>query len=135
MLLKFLAKYRDTGLLILRLGLGAAFIMHGLPKLTGGMDDWTKYGKAMAIIGIDFAPTFWGFMAAVTEGIGGVLLILGAFYRPICLMLAFTMTMATLTLALPKNRDFKLYSHPLKMAFVFIGLACIGPGRFSVDKD
>lgn len=135
MLLKFLAKYRDIGLLILRLGVGAAFIIHGLPKLTGGVKTWTGLGQSMSHIGIDFAPAFWGFMAAVTEGIGGVLLILGAFYRPICVMLAFTMTMATLTLALPKNRDFKLYSHPLKMAFVFVGLACIGPGRFSVDKD
>lgn len=135
MLFKFLGKYRDTGLLILRLGVGGAFIVHGLPKLTGGIDDWTKLGKAMSHLGLDIFPAFWGFMAAATEGIGGVLLILGAFYRPICLMLAFTMTVATLTLALPKSRDFKFYSHPLKMAFVFIGLACVGPGRFSVDKD
>lgn len=135
MLLKFLAKHRDTGLLIMRIGLGAAFIIHGMPKLTGGVESWTKVGKAMGTIGIDFFPAFWGFMAAVTEGIGGVLLILGVFYRPICVLLAFTMTIATLALALPKNRDFKLFSHPLKMAFVFIGLACVGPGRFSVDKD
>lgn len=135
MLLKFLGKHRDTGLLILRLGVGAAFIVHGLPKLTGGPEDWVKFGKAMSHIGIDFFPVFWGFMAAVTEGIGGVLLIIGAFYRPICLLLAFTMTMATLTLALPKNGEFKLYSNPLKLAFVFVGLACVGPGRFSVDKD
>ncbi|HAE66424.1 MAG TPA: DoxX family protein, partial [Sphingobacterium sp.] len=28
-----LGKYRDTGLLILRVGLGVMMIMHGLPKL------------------------------------------------------------------------------------------------------
>jgi uncharacterized membrane protein YphA (DoxX/SURF4 family) len=38
-------------------------------------------------------------------------------------------------LATPKNREFKSYSHPLKLVFVFIGLACVGPGRFSIDKD
>jgi putative oxidoreductase len=136
MLLKFLGKHRDLGLLILRLGVGAAFIIHGLPKLTGGPKLWTDLGHNMRHLGIDFVPVFWGFMAAVTEGIGGVLLILGAFYRPICLMLAFTMTVATLHLAHAAKSDFNAgYSHPLEMAFVFVGLACVGPGRFSIDKD
>ena len=135
MLLKFLGKHRDTGLLVLRLGLGAAYIMHGLPKLAGGPKTWAVLGKSMAHLGINFFPAFWGFMAAFSEGIGGVLLILGAFYRPICLLLSFTMVVATLTLAAPKNREFTTYSHPLKMAVVFFGLAFIGPGRFSIDKD
>ena len=135
MLFKFLAKYRDAGLLILRIGLGAAFIVHGLPKLTGGVKVWTGLGKSMGLLGIDFFPAFWGFMAAFSEGIGGVLLVLGAFYRPVCLLLTFTMCVATLTMASPKNRDFKDYSNPLKLAFVFFGLAFIGPGRFSIDKD
>jgi putative oxidoreductase len=135
MLLKFLGKYRDTGLLIMRLGLGIAFLLHGLPKLVGGPKMWTGLGKSMSHVGIDFLPAFWGFMAAFAEGIGGLLLILGLAYRPICLMLAFTMLIATLTLAAPKGRDFKDYSHPLKLIFVFVGMACIGPGRFSIDKD
>jgi putative oxidoreductase len=135
MLLKFLAKYRDLGLLIMRIGVGGAFIVHGLPKLTGGPKTWTDLGKAMNHLGIDIFPAFWGFMAAFAEGIGGVLLVLGAFYRPICLMLAFTMLVATLSLALPEKRDYKFYSHPLKMLFVFFGAAFVGPGRFSVDKD
>jgi len=135
MLLKFLGKYRDAGLLILRLGLGAAFIIHGLPKLTGGVKVWTSLGKSMGLLGIDFFPAFWGFMAAATEGIGGIFLILGFCYRPVCLLLTFTMTVATLTLAAPKDRDFKTYSNPLKLAVVFLGLAFIGPGRFSIDKD
>jgi putative oxidoreductase len=135
MLLKFLAKYRDTGLLIMRIGLGVAFLIHGLPKLGGGPEAWTKLGKSMAHVGIDIFPVFWGFMAAVSEGIGGLLLIIGLFYRPVCLMLMFTMLVATLTLAAPKGRDFKDYSHPLKLIFVFVGMACIGPGRFSIDKD
>ncbi|KAB2645647.1 MAG: DoxX family protein [Verrucomicrobia bacterium] len=135
MLLKFLGRYRDAGLLILRIGLGAAFMIHGLPKLTGGPKLWASLGKNMGLISIDFLPVFWGFMAAFTEGIGGVLLVLGAFYRPVCLLLTFTMFIATLTLASPKDRDFKTYSNPLKLAVVFFGLAFIGPGRFSIDKD
>jgi putative oxidoreductase len=132
MLLKFLGKHRDLGLLILRLGVGAIYIMHGLPKLVGGPKLWTSIGHSMGHLGIHWIPVFWGFMAAVTEGIGGVLLILGALYRPTCLLLAFVMTVATLTVF---HEGFKGYGYPLTMVFVFVGLACVGPGRFSVDKD
>ncbi len=135
MLLKFLGKYRDAGLLILRLGLGAAFIIHGLPKLAAGPERWVELGQNMSLLGIDFFPAFWGFMAAFSEGIGGIFLILGFCYRPVCLLLTFTMAVATLSLAAPKNRDFRTYSNPLKLAVVFFGLAFIGPGRFSIDKD
>ncbi len=136
MLLKFLAKYRDAGLLVLRIGLGIAFLIHGLPKLTGGPKVWKAVGAAMGNLGIDQFPEMWGLLAAVTEGIGGVLLVLGAFYRPVCLLLTFTMIVATCQLTIGTDKpDFKNYSHPLKMAVVFFGLAFIGPGKFSVDKD
>ena len=135
MLLKFLGKYRDAGLLFLRIGLGAAYVIHGLPKLTGGPKVWASLGKNMSELGIDFLPAFWGFMAAATEGIGGIFLILGFCYRPVSLLLTFTMIVATLTVASGKNADFNAYSHPLKMAVVFFSLAFIGPGKFSIDKD
>ena len=136
MLLKFLAKYRDAGLLIMRIGLGIAFLIHGLPKLSGGVAVWKGVGTAMANIGIHQWPAFWGFLAAVTEGIGGLLLVLGAFYRPTCLLLTFVMVIATLQVSADaKVRNFNAYSHPLKMAVVFLGLAFVGPGKFSIDKD
>jgi putative oxidoreductase len=135
MLLKFLGKYRDTGLLIMRFGLGVAFLLHGLPKLVGGPGAWAKLGNNMGHMGIHVFPVFWGFMAAVVLGIGGLLLILGLFYRPICLLLAFTMFVATLDQAAPNERKFEVYSHPLELTFVFVGMACVGPGRFSIDKD
>jgi len=96
------------------------------------------FSEAMGNLGIHFWPTFWGFMAAATEGIGGMLLILGAFYRPTCLLLSFTMTVATVSLApgaWALDAFNKGYSRPLEMAVVFFGLAFIGPGRFSIDKD
>lgn len=134
-MLKFLGKYRDAGLLFLRVGIGAAYIMHGLPKLTDGPKFWATLGKSMGVLGIHFLPTFWGFIAAATEGIGGILLVLGFCFRPVSLLMAFTMVVATLTMASGKNADFNACSHPLKMAIVFISLAFIGPGKLSIDKD
>jgi putative oxidoreductase len=134
-MLKFLGKYRDTGLLVIRLGLGFMFCLHGLPKLAGGPKLWAMLGKAMATVGIDILPAFWGFMAAATEGIGGVLLIIGFAYRPVCLLLTFTMCIAALKLHHDKADFQTIASRPIEMACVFIGLALIGPGRYSVDKD
>ena len=134
MLLKFLAKYRDAGLLIMRCGLGIAFLLHGLPKLTGGPKMWTGLGGAMKNLGIDFFPVVWGFLAAASEGIGGLLLVIGFFYRPTCLLLCFTMIVATLK-HYSDNDNFSTMSHAFELAFVFLGLAFIGPGRFSIDKD
>ena len=135
MLLKFLGKHRDTGLLIMRIGLGIAFVIHGLPKLTKGPEAWKTVGAAMGNIGIHVYPEIWGFMAALTESLGGVLLILGLFYRPICLLLAFTMTVATLKHYKGGDDFMNKTSRPLELAIVFLGLSFIGPGRFSVDKD
>ena len=48
MILSSLERYRDFGLLLLRIGLGAMFIWHGAPKLVGGPETWTRLGGAMA---------------------------------------------------------------------------------------
>jgi putative oxidoreductase len=133
MLLKFLAKYRDAGLLVMRIGLGVMFLLHGLPKLTGGPQKWKSLGAAMGNLGVDFYPVVWGFLAAVTEGIGGLLLVLGIFYRPTCVLLTCVMIVAAVKHLRAGDAFIGAASYPLELAFVFFGLAFIGPGRFSVD--
>ena len=91
-----LGKYRNTGLLILRVGVGAMMMFHGLPKIMGGPDNWAGLGGSMGVIGINFLPAFWGFMAAIAEGLGGFLLLLGLFFRPVNMLLTFTMIIAAL---------------------------------------
>ena len=63
--LKTLGKYKDLGLLLIRVGLGIIFIYHGLPKLIAGPIRWEKLGNAAGAVGIHFLPTFWGLMCAV----------------------------------------------------------------------
>ena len=63
----------QLGWLILRAGIGISIMLHGIPKLTGGVETWTYIGGSMSIFGITFAPAFWGFLAAVAEAIGGAL--------------------------------------------------------------
>ena len=134
MIFSSLSKYRDLGLLVMRLGLGVMFLYHGIPKLMGGPEAWTNIGGAMSNFGIMFAPAFWGFMAAVSEAGGGVCLILGLALRPACLFLLATMFVAV-TFHLGRGDILLEASHAIEDGIVFIGLFIIGPGKYSLDKS
>ena len=127
-----LGHYSGAGLLIMRIGLGAMMITHGYPKLMGGTDLWTKIGGAMSMVGINAYPTFWGFMAAFAEFFGGLLLVLGLWWRPILVLLVITMLVAA-TRHFVAGDGFKGYSHALEAGIVFFALIFIGPGRYSLD--
>lgn len=133
-----LSKYKDFGLLVMRIGLGAIMIWRGIPKLTGGPAGWEKLGGSMANFGITFAPTFWGFMGAVGEGLGGLLLLLGLFFRPATVLLVCTMIVAAMVhLKMPAGSPmagFAGASHAIELGIVFLSLFIIGPGRYSIDK-
>jgi putative oxidoreductase len=126
-----LSKYKDAGLLLLRVGLGLMFIYYGAPKLLAGPKMWQGLGMAMGSMGINFLPTFWGFMAAFSMAVGGVCLIFGIFFRPFCVLLTITMLVAT-SMHLRKGDGFLTASHALNNAIVFLSLFFIGPGKYSL---
>lgn len=122
----------NMGLLVLRIGIGIIFIVHGLPKLMGGVETWTQLGSTMSMVGISFAPAFWGFMAAAAEAIGGLFIILGLLHRPVALLLIGTMIVA-LIMHVSAGDPFAVYSNALKGLVVFTALAITGPGKYSLD--
>ena len=134
MFLTFLSRYRDLGLLILRLGLGTMFIAHGGPKLMGGPEMWTGIGQAMSNFGVTSAPAFWGFMAGFAEAGGGVCLVLGLFMRPACLLLAVTMGVAARH-HFAQGDGLMGASHAIELGIVFLSLILIGPGKYSIDGE
>jgi putative oxidoreductase len=131
--LSSLNKYKDLGLLIIRVGLGAMFIYHGYPKLMGGKEAWTGLGSSTKYIGITFLPMMWGLLAALTETVGGLLVILGLAFRPACLLLVINLVVAAVS-HFGKGGDLGDAAHAIEDAVVFAGLFFIGPGRYSVDK-
>lgn len=133
MILHSLDKYRDVGLLILRVGIGIMFIGHGLPKLMAGPEKWVMIGGAMKNLGINFAPMFWGLMATLSEFAGGILLVLGLFTRPACFFLLNTMIVAAY-MHISKGDPFVKYSHAIEAGILFLSLFFIGPGKYSVDN-
>ena len=121
----------DYGILIIRLGIGSMFMLHGYPKMAGGPEIWKGIGESMANIHITFAPTFWGFMASFAELVGGFCLVIGFLFRPALAMLIFTMFIAFLMHY--KNGDgFNGYNHALECAIIFLGLFISGPGKYAL---
>lgn len=126
---------KDLGLLVLRLGVGVMFFfVHGLPKIQGGPDMWVKVGGAMGYFGITFMPVFWGFMAAVSECVGGLLLALGIGTRLVSAFMAFTMLVAS-THHLVSGDGLAKASHPIELGFVFFALIWIGSGKYALKPS
>ncbi len=134
MIKKFLQKNSDAGILILRIGIGFAFIFtHGWNKIFGGPELWSKIGGSMANLGITFAPTFWGFMASASEFGGGILLVLGLFTRTTSAFMAFTMFVAFIQHT-SKLDPWARAIYPMEMFAVFMGLLFLGAGKYSLDN-
>lgn len=123
----------NLGWLLLRVGIGISIFFHGLPKLMGGPETWTFIGSKLSDFGINFAPQFWGFMAAVAEAVGGIFFALGMLFRPAAIMLTGTMVVALAT-HLVAGDDFMIYGHALDLLIVFATAILIGAGRYSIDN-
>jgi len=128
-----LTKYRDFGLLILRLGIGGAFLAYGVPKLMKGPGFWAQLGTAMPGPG----HTFWGFVGSTTEALGGLLFAIGLVFRPVCALLVIQMIVA-LSFHLrsgPQMNTWAMWSHAFEDLIIFAAMFLIGPGRYSVDGE
>jgi putative oxidoreductase len=106
------------------------YFLHGWPKILAGPQLWQGLAKG---VGLSFVPTFWGFMAAVFETLGGVLIAVGLLFRPAVALLFLTMAGAVMY-HLRKGDPFVDWSRPVEMLIVFAALFLIGPGRYSVDE-
>lgn len=121
----------DIGLLILRLGFGLGFVwFHGWGKITGGPALWSGIGGAMENFGITGGAQWWGLAAALAEAAGALCIAAGFLFRPMALALAFVMTVATVNHVVTGQGT---PAHSFKNIWVFLGIAVIGPGRYSVD--
>lgn len=108
--------------------------MHGLPKLMSGVSLWRGLGGAFnRLIGISFAPEFWGFAAAISEFGGGLCLIAGIFFRPACALMLFTMIIAAAA-NLRGGEGLDGAAHALELGIVLLALFLAGPGQFTVPN-
>ena len=124
----------DAGLLVLRLGLGALLLFHGLYKVTHGVA-WIAgpLGKA----GL---PVWMQYGTYVGEVLAPVLVILGLWTRPAALVIAFDLFMA---IFLARRGDVAKinpagggWAIELELLYLIgaLTLALTGGGRFGLGK-
>lgn len=132
MRLAFLAKYRETGLLLIRVSLGLLFILYTVPTLIGGPKAWAHFGADAGHFGLHSHFQILGFLGSLLGCLGGVLMIFGLFFR-IGVLLVLVLAIGH-AIAVYKGTGFRVALPSIEMCFVLAGLLFIGPGKFSVDK-
>ena len=120
----------SVGLLVLRLVMGAAFLLHGWPKVQNA----TTWMSQMP----NPPPPYLQAAAAVAEFGGGVALIIGFLTPLFAFLLACTMATAALMVHIPKGDPFVSQGGPSwELAAVYFAASVmfllVGPGQLSLD--
>jgi putative oxidoreductase len=130
--LQFLSKYRETGLLLIRASIGLIIIMFIAPVLWNGPGSWEHFGSAMHHLDIHGHYKYWGFVGALFGCTGGILMVLGLFFRVgVLLVLAVTLV----HLIAVWDSGFYTRLPALEMAILLLSVLFVGPGKYSVDKN
>jgi putative oxidoreductase len=117
----------DAGLLALRVFFGASLAFtHGLGKVS----DLSKFTNTVAGHGFPL-PGLFATSAALSEFLGGVLLVLGLLTRPAATAILITMGVAAFFIH--AGDPFKKRELALAFGTAALALLAAGPGRYSAD--
>ena len=121
----------DWAILILRLIPSFyMFYYHGLKKISS-TKSWEWLGEAaMSVIGIEFGYIYFGFLAALSEGVLVWLVFLGIFTRLSSLFIILTMFFASSYHLV----DGESAESALIYLTIYLVIFILGPGRYSLDE-
>ena len=124
--------HTDWGLAVLRVVVGFTFFMHGWQKLFQfGIPGVTNAFSGMGVP----LPAVSAPLVSGLEFVGGALLLVGLLTRPVAILLALDMLVATLVVHLPGG-----FFLPNGVEFVLLlltaslALAALGPGALAIDN-
>jgi putative oxidoreductase len=120
----------NFGLLIMRLGLAAALLVHALPRLFGGDPAWQSVGRTLNFINIGVPLTLLGLSFLLLAALGAVSLLFGYFFRIACTLLFMLFGLYFFNYFSVGYQTLMLWSAGL--AAVFLGLIFVGPGRYAI---
>lgn len=121
----------DLALLALRLVLGAAFVVHGYPKI--------QHPLTWSVHVLPGAPGWLAAVAAAIEFVGGIALVAGFLTRVVAFLIAADMVVAIFFLLVPHGAPYVAEpggpSFELPLAYLVVGFALVmlGAGAISLD--
>jgi putative oxidoreductase len=124
----FLAPYAPRLLSVLRIMTGLLFLQHGTAK-------YLKFPPVPAMAKVE--PMSAAGIAGILELVGGVLIILGLFTRPVAFVMSGLMAVAYFMAHAPRGFFPILNQGELAIlyCFVFLYLAAAGAGPWSLDAQ
>lgn len=126
-----LFKYKEEGLLILRVLFGITLMYHGYAKFVGGEKTLIAVGSALSYFGISGGYWALGAFAAFVELVGGLFVALGFATRISAFFMIGTLFVASVMMMITKG--YGPASHAIDDMFAFIGIFVAGPGKYSFD--
>jgi putative oxidoreductase len=113
---------------VLRIVTGLVFLEHGSGKLLG-------FPAGLPFI--DKMPTGLMYFTGTLELVGGALIVLGLFTRPVAFVLSGFMAVAYFMAHFPMSffPAINMGEPAVLYCFVFLYLAAAGPGPWAIDRD
>lgn len=121
-----LEQYHDVAILLLRIGVGVIFVLAGWGKLTGIEGVQGFFGD----IGIP-AAALMAWVVALTEFVGGLMVLIGLYLRIPALLLAVVMVVAIFTVKL--EQGFDALRIDLSLMLMSLALCILGSGKISFE--
>lgn len=124
----FMARFEEVTLALFRVVAGLMFWQHGAQKLLGWLGGAGAPGATVPLASM-------AGVAGVLEFVGGILIILGLFTRPVAFLLSGLMAVAYFMAHAPNGFWPAVNQGELAVlyCFIFLYLSSRGGGRYSVD--
>jgi putative oxidoreductase len=120
---------QPIGLLTLRGTLGAIMVVHGWPKVFGGLQQYAGFIGGLGL------PPYLGYVSAFTEVVGGAMLIAGLFTRSAATAVMINMAVAVWKVHWAAGfKGPRGYEFPLMLAIAAFALITLGAGSISLDR-
>lgn len=122
-------------LVVLRIFLGIVFFMHGSQKIFGWFGGYGLEATINTFVSKFSIPPFLAYIAALTEFLGGIFILIGFLTRVMALGLIVDMMTAILLVHL-KNGFFNPagFEFPLALLTISLVLFLFGAGVYSIDE-
>jgi len=125
----------STGLLVLRIAVGAIMFAHGAQKVLG---IWGGKGLEETVTGMSTMlniPVWVAYLSPMVEFLGGIFLVFGLFTRFWAVATLINMAVAVFAVHL-KNGFIGQggFEYPMLLAVCALAIAIAGPGIYSLDQ-